>query len=68
MTKLVQFCSERSIDLETMEFVEREIGFLIAMARQIIEGRKHAPEAAAVAFTPEQLEEAARNNGLFVEE
>lgn len=68
VTRLVQFCSDKRIDLETMEFVEREIGFLIAMARQIIDGRKREPEAVAAGFTPEEIESAAKEHGLFVEE
>lgn len=65
VTRLVQFCSENGADLECMELVEREIGFLVAMSRQIIEARKRETERE---LTPEQIENAARKHGLLDEE
>lgn len=47
-----------------MEFVERELGFLIASAREIVEMRKTDRE---LGFTRAELEQAAKDNGLMEE-
>lgn len=61
---LVSLCDEHGFHLEMMEFVEREAGFLIASAREIVDMRK---EARAAGFSREELEKAAIDNGLMEE-
>jgi hypothetical protein len=66
VTRFVQFCDENGFNLTAMEFIDREIGFIIAMARQIIDARKKERETTSL--SREAIEEAARENGLLVEE
>lgn len=66
VTRFVQFCDENGFNLTAMEFIDREIGFIIAMARQIIDARKKERETTGL--SREAIEEAARENGLLVEE
>jgi hypothetical protein len=47
-----------------MEFVEREVGFLVAMARGIVDGRKTQREQ-DISFTREAVIESAEKNGLL---
>lgn len=46
-----------------MEFVERECGFIVAMAREIVDNRKS--EKANRPFGKEELTKAAIDNGLL---
>lgn len=55
------------MDLEAMEFIEREIGFLLSSAREIVDARKAAREAAGVSFGREEIVAAAEANGLAME-
>jgi len=61
---LVAFCDEHAIDLEMMEFIEREIGFIIASAREIVDTRKTQRESE---LTVDAVVSAAKKNGLLVE-
>jgi hypothetical protein len=67
INRLVAICDEYGMDLEAMEFIEREIGFLLSSAREIVDARKAAREAAGVGFSREQIVAAAEANGLTVE-
>ena len=62
--RLVSLCDENGFDLEMMEFVEREVGFLVAMARGIVDGRKTQREQ-DISFTREAVIESAEKNGLM---
>ena len=62
--RLVSLCDENGFDLEMMEFVEREVGFLVAMARGIVDGRKTQREQ-DISFTREAVIESAEKNGLL---
>ena len=64
MSSLVKLCDDNDLDIELMEHIEREIGFLMAMARQIVDERK---AARTPGFTREELEKAAVENGLMGE-
>ena len=64
--RLVSLCDENGFDLEMMEFVEREVGFLVAMARGIVDGRKIQRDA-SVSFTRDAVIESAEKNGLLSE-
>lgn len=66
INRLVQLCDENDYHLRMMEFIDREISFLIAMARSIVDGRK-AQRSGAVPFTADEMVEAAKDNGLFEE-
>ena len=59
---LVSLCDEHGFHLEMMEFVEREVGFLVASAREICDLRKAERSAG---FSREELEQAAIDNGLM---
>lgn len=59
---LVALCDEHGFHLEMMEFVEREVGFLVASAREICDLRKAERSAG---FSREELEKAAIDNGLL---
>lgn len=61
---LVSLCDELSYDLEMLEFVEREVGFVVASARAIVDGRK---QEKTDLVTREALEEAAKANGILEE-
>jgi hypothetical protein len=63
---LVSLCDVNGFDLEMMEIVEREVGFLIAMARGIVDGRKSQREH-VTSFTREAVIESAEKNGLLSE-
>lgn len=67
INRLVAICDEYGMDLEAMEFIEREIGFLLSSAREIVDARKAAREAAGVSFGREEIVAAAEANGLSVE-
>lgn len=64
MSSLVKLCDENELDIEMMEFIERESGFLIAMGRQIVDERK---AQRSTGFSREELEAAAKANGLMEE-
>lgn len=63
VTRLVTICDEHGLHLKMMEHVEREIGFLLASAREIVDQRKAAREG--VSFTKEAVVAAAEKNGLL---
>lgn len=67
MMKLAKLCDENELDIEMMEFIDREHGFLIAMARQIVDERKAKREAGNVSLNREALEETAKKYGLMEE-
>lgn len=61
---LVSLCDENAFHIEMMELVEREVGFLIASAREIVDQRK---TERSIGFSREELEQAAIDNGLMEE-
>jgi len=48
-----------------MEFVEREVGFLVAMARSIVDERKTQRAESARPFSAESMIDAAEKNGIL---
>lgn len=72
LTELVAWVDEHSTQLDALYFIEKNTPLCIALARQAVEERKAADKSAKSdalgSLTPEAIEQAAKDNGLWAEE
>lgn len=66
LIELANWTEEHATDYDALTYIEKNSAFLIGLARMAVDARKAAGEQ-EVAFTPEALVDAAKQNGLWEE-